>query len=110
MSRISDAWSAARAAGASILSPDNDNLTADAEGSAAFETAIKELCGTNAGALSQLLAAIEDAIASANQLNAMNKLPTTDPKCFSKPIIRLSVGCSAEVTWVGRNKNEKDCS
>ena len=110
MSRTSAAWAKLRNQGGSILSPDGDNLTADSDGAANFEAAIKDLCGTHADAIANLCQTIEDAADNAAQLAAMNAIPTTDPKCNSKPIIRLSVGCFAETSWIARNHLEKDCS
>jgi hypothetical protein len=98
-----------RNAGGSVIGPDGTNLTGDAEGQKAFEDFLKEMCSNSSGKLHDLLTAMEQAARDAAQLAAMNALPTTKPKCHSKPIVRLSVGCDAEVSMVARNKNEEDC-
>jgi hypothetical protein len=110
MSRESKAWDALRKAGGSIFAPDGSNLSGDSEGQSAFEEYLKGLCGSSAKKLDDLLTKIEEAAADAAHIAAMNAIPTTDPKCYSKPIVRLSVGCEAETSMEARNKHESDCS
>lgn len=109
MSRTTDAWNKVRGAGGSIIGPDGDNWTSNADGAADFEASMKEWC-SNAGKLHDALTAMEDAATQAAQMAAMNALPTTKPKCYSKPIVRLLPGCDVEWNMVARNNQESDCS
>jgi hypothetical protein len=101
-------WGEVRKAGGSIIGTDGSNLTADSAGAAAFSAALGELCGEHSTA--DLLSTIEQGLARAAEIAAMNAIPTTDPKCASKPIFRLQTGCSIECEMIPRNKNEQLCS
>lgn len=109
MSRTGDAWRKVREAGGSVLGPEGENLTGDADSEQAFQDFMKGFC-SNVGKLHDALSVMEAAADRAAEIARYNALPTTKPKCHSKPIIRLNYGCEAEYSFVARNKNERECS
>jgi hypothetical protein len=104
------AFNAARAAGSSIIGPTGDNWTADANGQSAAATNFNSLLGEGSAAEQALLAAIMDSVRTAQQLQAMNALPTTNPKCFSKAIMSIDSQGNLTVTWKGFHNDEVDCT
>jgi hypothetical protein len=104
------AFNAARAAGSSIIGPTGENWTADADGQSAAATNFDSLMGKGSVAEQTLLAAIMDNVRTAQQLQAMNALPTTDPKCFSKAIMSIDSQGNLTVTWKGFHNDEVDCT
>jgi hypothetical protein len=109
-SRTGDAWDKVRKAGGSIIGPDGENLTADADGRGDFVATMKRTC-TNVGKLHAALSDMETAAARAEEIASFNALPLTNPKCYSKPIVRLSAGCDVEWEMVKRaGTEERNCT
>jgi hypothetical protein len=110
MSRTARAWERIRKQGGSIIGADGTNMTGDPGGSDAFEEFMKASCVSSPGKLHAALQAMEEAAEAAAEIAAMNALPTTDPKCYSKPMVRVLPGCDVEWELVARNRTEQNCS
>jgi hypothetical protein len=103
-------FNATRAVGGAIIGPLGTNWTADADGQSAAATHFDNLMVQNSPAEQTLLALIMDSVRSAQQMQAMNALPTTNPKCFSKPIMAIDRHGNLTVTWKGFHPDEVDCT
>lgn len=108
--RSKGAYDAIRKQGGSIFNHRGDNVSGSAYGWQSFDRYMNELCGSDPGMTGDALQAIEDAAKQAAWIDEANQLPLTDPKCHSKPMIHLHVGCSVTVEMTARNKGEMDCS
>ncbi len=104
-----DAWTNVRNTDGSILGPDGGNWTTSINGAHQFGTFLDNLCGKGSDDQKAAIAAIQQAAADAAQLASMNALPTTKPKCHSKPLIRIDRHCQVTVQWTARTHDEEDC-
>ena len=72
-----------------------------------FDTFMNTLCGTDQKV--EAVDAIKAAIAAAAQMQEMNAIPTTDPKCHSVPVITVDRQCKVNVEWTPGSDDEVDC-
>lgn len=109
--RAQKAWKNLRDQGGSIFDHRGRNLTGSAGGWSTFHGYVSRLCGGDEGMSADLLKAIEEATKKAKEMERMNKLRFTSPKCYSRPEVHLKVGCS--VTWrmtPRHDGEEEDCT
>ena len=100
------AWAAVRKQTGSIIGPDGANWTAPANGGDAFQAWLKRHCADSAA---DIATDLQNAADTAAQMAERNAIPTTDPKCHSKPLIKIDSGCNVTVEWHARTRNESDC-
>ena len=109
--RLENGWKAVRdEATGSIINHSGYNLTSTPHGYAGFPQYVEELCGSDLDNMEWVAQMIEAAVAEGQQLYEMNQIPTTDPKCFSRPIIKLDTGCRVSYRFISRGNREVDCS
>ncbi len=105
---LEKAYNAVRNAGGSIYGPGGQNYTADGwQGQ--FKAAMEASCWTDAASIQALAQAMENHVKRAKEIEEFNKIPTTKPKCHSKPLIHLLTGCRFEPTFGPRDGSEKSC-
>lgn len=106
---IADAWANIRNAGGSIIGPDGKNLTADSEDDGDLYDAIVD-GDTDDDGIEFIVGMINEAAADGAKMAEMNAIPTTKPKCYSKPIVQLKGKGMCTYHFVGRSGAEVDCS
>jgi hypothetical protein len=103
-------WKGIREQQGSIRDHRGKNLTGSTNGWASFGHYMEVLCGGDDALSGAILEQIEQAAKEAAWLHEVNQLRFTNPKCNSKPMVQLRVGCQVTITMEARNKDEEDCS
>lgn len=106
---LKKAWEGMRQAGGSIIGHSGYNHTGLPGNGTGFAKYASDLCASDPEYLRHVIDMINAAVADAKLIEEMNAIPTTNPKCHSKPMVKLSTGCLVKYWMAPRNKNESDC-
>jgi hypothetical protein len=97
-----------REAGGSILSHKGENLTGRTYDAGTFVKYVNELCASDVDFVDGVLDTINLAIESGNNQVLLNE--HSAQKCYSKPVVKLAIGCQVSFEMRARNGLEEDCS
>ncbi|HEV2747871.1 MAG TPA: hypothetical protein VGW34_11305 [Allosphingosinicella sp.] len=109
--RLRKAWGKMREAGGSIIGHTGENLTGKTYSQFDFAKYMNELCASDPELIQAALDTIDKAIEEGAWFADMNKQRFTTPKCHSKPIVTMRIGCRIDYHFDKRHGGEEeDCS
>ncbi|HEX8669587.1 MAG TPA: hypothetical protein VF727_14575 [Allosphingosinicella sp.] len=102
------AWNEMRKAGGSIFSHTGENLTGPHYQAGHFVNYVNNLCSHEEEFVADVIDEVYKAIEDAERQVVLNENAAI--KCYSKPVVKLHIGCKAERELVARNGTEENCA
>lgn len=101
-------WNDMREEGGSILDHKGQNLTAGPFGGGDFVKYVNELCASDTDFIEGVIDTIRQAIDAGQRQVLLNE--NVAKKCYSKPVVKLAIGCRVSFEMRARNGDEEDCA